>query len=95
MGVFDRLFGKQKKVTDNPTNEVAVTKKEELKQSYSSDFTYKEAITKINKLKTTGDINSFTKGDERKTIKTAADKKIKALSLPTKPKKKKKSTPSR
>jgi len=94
MGVFDRLFGKQKKTVDKPTNEVA-TIKEDPKQSYSSDFTYKEAIGQLNKLKTTGDINSFTKGDERKTIKTAANKKIKALSLPSVTKKKKKSTPGR
>ena len=97
MWVFDKLFCRQKKTTTpSSSREVAKQeKKEEPKAITSSDFTYKEAISKIDKLKTTGDVNSFTKGDDRKTIKTAVNKKLKDLSLPSKPKKVKKSTPGR
>jgi len=95
MGILDGLFGGKKKKRVYTENKEEAVKAAE-KQEFSSDnYGYKEAVKKVKELKTPGDVKKFTKEDTRTTVIKAADKRIKDLNSPDKPKKKKKSTPGR
>jgi hypothetical protein len=103
MGILDNLFGKKKKrdvyaeKEEKKTVKDTVTenKEETPNELKSASMGYKEAVKAIKELKTPGDVKSFTKGDDRKTVVKAVKSRIKALEAPDKPKKEKKRTPGR
>lgn len=104
MGILDSLFGRKRREkkfkteVENASDEKVVIEKplsEKVKELLSTDYGYKEAVEKIKGMSTNEDVNSFTKGDERRTVIKAAESRIKALNSPSKPKKKKTTTPGR